>query len=653
MSADTPIWSPTPAGIAQTQLTAFAQTLAARGQWSGRSGDYASLWRWSVEQAPAFWSSFMDFAGVIAEGAREPALLDATAMPGARWFPELRLNFAENLLRFDGDAVALIAHDERGRRRTLTRTQLRARVAEVAAALAADGVGEGDRVAGFMPNTLETVVAMLATASLGAVWSSCSPDFGEAGVLDRFGQIAPKVLFACDGYRYGGKDIDTRARIARVRAALPDLSRLVIVPFLGDTPDLSPLPGAVAMPDYGVPGAAPRYRRVAFDAPLYVMFSSGTTGKPKCIVHGVGGTLLQQLKEHRLHGDLREGDTLFFFTTCGWMMWNWLVAGLGTGATLLLYDGSPFHPGAPRLWDLAQAEGVTHFGTSPKYLSALDKDGYRPAQHHPLPRLRLLYSTGSPLAPEQFDYVDAAIKPGVQLASISGGTDIVSCFALGNPWSPVYRGELQGPGLGMAVDVFGEDGQPLRGAPGELVCTKPFPSMPVGFWNDADGARYRAAYFERFPGVWHHGDYCEFTAHGGLRISGRSDATLNPGGVRIGTAEIYRVVDALPEVLESVVVGHRHDNDDRVILFVRLREGMVWSDALGDKIRRAIRAELTPRHVPAKILPCPEVPRTISGKITEIAVRDLLHGKPVKNTDALANPQALEYFRTLPSQALF
>ena len=494
---------------------------------------------------------------------------------------------------------------------------------------------------------------MLATASLGATWSSCSPDFGEAGVLDRFGQIAPKVLIACDGYFYAGKAVDTRERMARVQAALPDLKRLVIVPFLDDAPDLSPLPGAVLLPNYVKPGAPLRFTPVPFNAPLYIMFSSGTTGKPKCIVHGVGGTLLQQLKEQMLHADLQAGDAMFFFTTCGWMMWNWLVSGLAIGATIVLYDGSPFRPGPGVLWDLADREGVTHYGTSPKYLSALDKADYRPADKHALKKLRCVLSTGSPLAPEQFDYVLSAIKADVQLASISGGTDIISCFALGNPWVPVRRGELQCRGLGMAVDVFDEQGRPVRGVPGELVCTKPFPSMPVGFWNDADGSRYRAAYFEKFPGIWHHGDYCQITAQGGLVISGRSDATLNPGGVRIGTAEIYRVVDAQPEVLESVVVGHRHDNDDRVILFVRLREGVMWSDALGDKIRRAIRAELTPRHVPAKVLACPEVPRTISGKITEIAVRDLLHGKPVKNTDALINPQALDYFRTLPSEALF
>jgi acetoacetyl-CoA synthetase len=634
------------------QLSAYADWLKESGQCDVAIGDYNSLWRWSVEQPATFWKSVWNFCDIKVRRQADDVLVNAEAMPGARWFPGAQLNFAENLLRHAGSGLALVAVDER-RRRTLTHAQLRTQVAECAAALAADGVGVGDRVAGFMPNTLEAVVAMLATASLGAVWSSCSPDFGEAGVLDRFGQIAPKVLFACDGYFYAGKAVDTRERIARVQAALPDLKRVVIVPFLSQAPDLALLPNAVLMPQYAKAGAELRFTQVAFDAPLYIMFSSGTTGKPKCIVHGVGGTLLQQLKEQMLHADLQSGDAMFFFTTCGWMMWNWLVSGLATGATIVLYDGSPFHPGPEVLWNLAEQEGVTHFGTSPKYLSALEKAAYVPKQHHKLHRLRCILSTGSPLAPEQYDFVYGSIKRDVQLASISGGTDIISCFALGNPWSAVHRGELQGRGLGMAVDVFDEHGKPVRGAPGELVCTQPFPSMPIGFWNDTDGARYRAAYFEKFPGVWHHGDFCELTERGSLIITGRSDATLNPGGVRIGTAEIYRVVDALPEVLESVVVGHRHDNDDRVILFVRLRENCSWSVALADKIRRAIRAELTPRHVPAKVLPCPEVPRTISGKITEIAVRDLLHGKPVKNTDALANPQALEYFKNLKGEDLF
>ncbi len=641
------VWEPSGERIAAAALTRFAETVGFAPP------DYQALWQWSVREPQAFWQALWDFCGIHAHAAPRAVLENATAMPGARWFPGATLNFAEHLLRHRGDGEALVAVDESGRRRALTHEQLRQEVARVAAGLKADGVGAGDRVAAFMPNTMETVVAMLAATSLGAVWSSCSPDFGEAGVLERFGQIEPKVLFACDGYFYGGKRVDTRERIAKIRAALPSLKRLVLVPFLEAQPDRSPLPDAVLMPDYGVAGAALDFTPLPFDAPLYILYSSGTTGKPKCIVHGVGGTLLQHLKEHVLHADVRAGDRLFFFTTCGWMMWNWLVSGLAAGATLILYDGSPFHPGAAALWQLAERERLTQFGTSPKYLSALDKDGYRPAREHDLSALRTVFSTGSPLAPEQFDFVRNAIKADVQLASISGGTDIISCFALGNPWRPVYRGELQGPGLGMAVAVFDAAGQPLSDEAGELVCTQPFPSMPVAFWDDADGARYRAAYFEKFPGVWHHGDFCQWSAHGGLIISGRSDATLNPGGVRIGTAEIYRIVDAQPQVLESVVVGHRHDNDDRVVLFVRLRDGVTWSDALALQLSRAIRAELTPRHVPAKILPCPEVPRTISGKITEIAVRDLLHGKAVKNTDALANPQALAYFRDLPTAALF
>ena len=645
-----PIWAPSAQRVEAARLTAFARPLGFEPP------DYAALWRWSVEHREDFWRAVWDAAGVIAHVPPRAVLEQRDAMPGARWFPEATLNFAEHLLRHTGEQEALVACDESGRRRALSRDALCTRVAEVAAALRADGVVAGDRVAGFVPNTLEAVIAMLATTSLGAVWSSCSPDFGEAGVLERFGQIEPKVLFACDGYFYGGKRVDTRERVARIRAALPGLKRLVVIPFVDDTPDLVPLPDAMLMPDYGVAGAAPSYTPVPFDAPLYVMYSSGTTGKPKCIVHGVGGTLLQHWKELALQSDVQPGDRLFFFTTCGWMMWNWLVSGLAVGATVVLYDGSPFNaggrPSAAGLWAMAERERLTQFGTSPKYLSALEKDGYRPAQHHDLSALRTLLSTGSPLAAEQFDYVRDAIKADLQLASISGGTDIISCFALGNPWMPVHRGELQAPGLGMAVDIYSPEGQPLRGEPGELVCTAPFPSMPVAFWNDADGSRYRAAYFEKFAGVWHHGDYCERSAQGGLIISGRSDATLNPGGIRIGTAEIYRVVDAQPEVLESVVVGHRANHDERVILFVRLREGVAWSETLAQRISRSIRAELTPRHVPAKILVCPEVPRTISGKITEIAVRDLIHGKPVKNTEALANPQALDYFRHLPPEAL-
>jgi acetoacetyl-CoA synthetase len=663
-----PLWKPDAARAAASNLAAFVRKAArdrhleAPAGGGLRTGDYEQLWRWSVNHPARFWPRVWQACGVRASRLPDRVLDDALRLPGARWFEGARLNFAENLLdggvpRPPGGPPALVALDERGRRRELSGTGLKERVRAVAAALKADGVGPGDRVAGFLPNTLEPVIAMLATARLGAIWSSCSPDFGLQGVLDRFGQIQPKVLFACDGYSYNGKPVDTRERVARIVEALPGLRRLVVVPFLAEKKGSDPFfaknngSDPIFFDDYAAPGEPP-FAQLPFDHPLYILYSSGTTGVPKCIVHGAGGTLLQHLKELVLHTDVRPGDRLFFYTTCGWMMWNWLVSGLAAGATVVLYDGAPTHPGPEALWRLAESERLTQMGVSPRYLAALEKSGYKPREHHALPDLRTLLCTGSPLAPEQYDYVYREIKSDVQLASISGGTDIISCFALGNPLLPVYRGELQCRGLGMAVEVFDEQGQPARGKPGELVCTRPFPSMPLGFWNDPDGARYRAAYFERFPGVWHHGDYAQLTPTGGLVISGRSDATLNPGGVRIGTAEIYRVVDAQPDVLESVVVAHRRDNDDHVVLFVRLREGVAWSEALKQKLRQAIRAELTPRHVPAQVLPCPEVPRTISGKITELAVRELIHGRPVKNIDALANPGALEYFRTLPPEAL-
>ena len=520
-------------------------------------------------------------------------------------------------------------------------------MARVADGLRDAGVVAGDRVAGFLPNVPAAVVAMLAATSLGATWSSCSPDFGIRGVLDRFGQIAPKVLFTADGYVYAGKTIDSLERVGGILASLPSVQRVVVVPHLSAPSDLSRVRNAVGYDDFGRP-AELRFERLSFDHPLYILYSSGTTGTPKCIVHGAGGTLLQHLKEHQLHCDLRPDDRLFFFTTCGWMMWNWLASALASAATLVLYDGSPLHPDEGALWRLAEDAGVTQFGTSPKYLAALAKSGFRPRDRARLPQLRMLLSTGSPLAHEQFDFVRDAIGPQVQLASISGGTDIVSCFALGNPVLPVYRGELQCRGLGMSVEVFDEQGRPLRGERGELVCTRPFPSMPVGFWNDADGSRYRAAYFERFPGVWWHGDYAMLTEHDGVVILGRSDAVLNPGGVRIGTAEIYRQVEKLEEILESLAIGQAWENDVRVVLFVRLRPGVALDAALERRIREVIRTNTTPRHVPARIVAVPDIPRTISGKIVELAVRDVVHGRPVRNTDALANPDALEHFRDLP-----
>ncbi|HET7201881.1 MAG TPA: acetoacetate--CoA ligase [Steroidobacteraceae bacterium] len=645
MNHTIPIWQPSPEGIAQANLTRFHAFATERG---APPGDYAALWQWSVDEPAAFWDAVLDYTGVIAERGTAPILVDGDRMPGARWFPDTRLNFAENLLRASGPAPAIVAWDERGPRGAISWDDLRREVARVADGLRASGVVAGDRVAGFLPNLPAAVVAMLATASLGATWSSCSPDFGIRGVLDRFGQIAPRVLFTADGYFYAGKTIDSLERVAGILESLPSVQRVVVVPNLATRPDLSRLPGAVAYEEFGRPVEL-RFTRLPFDHPLYILYSSGTTGTPKCIVHGAGGTLLQHLKEHQLHCDLRPGDRLFFFTTCGWMMWNWLASALASQATIVLYDGSPLHPDEGALWRLAEDAGVTQFGTSPKYLAALEKSGYRPRDRARLPRLRMLLSTGSPLAHEQFDFVHDAVGPQVQLASISGGTDIVSCFALGNPVLPVYRGELQCRGLGMSVEVFDERGRALQGERGELVCTRPFPSMPVGFWNDPDGGKYRAAYFERFPGVWCHGDYAVLTEHDGIVILGRSDAVLNPGGVRIGTAEIYRQVEKLDEILESLAIGQAWDNDVRVVLFVRLRDGLVLDEPLTERIRRQIRAHTTPRHVPARIVAVPDIPRTISGKIVELAVREVVHGRPVRNTDALANPGALEYFRDLPA----
>ncbi|MGB7904851.1 MAG: acetoacetate--CoA ligase [Steroidobacteraceae bacterium] len=645
MNDETPRWIPSAGRVAAARLTKFHALVRDRG---APGGDYSSLWQWSVDEPAAFWNAVFDFTGVIADRDRGPVLRNGDRMPGAVWFAGTRLNFAENLLRGTGDGPAIIARDERGRRRELSWDQLRAEVARVADGLRAAGVGAGDRVAGFMPNLPETIVAMLATTSLGATWSSCSPDFGIRGVVDRFGQIAPKVLFTADGYYYGGKTLDSIERIAGILASLPSVTCVVVVSNVSPRPDLGRLPAARHYAEFGRADATLRFERMPFDHPLYILYSSGTTGVPKCIVHGAGGTLLQHLKEHQLHCDLHPGDRLFFFTTCGWMMWNWLASALASQATVVLFDGSPFHPDEGVLWRLASEERVALFGTSPKYLAALQKSGYRPTDQVDLAQLRTMLSTGSPLAHEQFDFVQDAIGGEIQLASISGGTDIVSCFALGNPTLPVYRGELQCRGLGMRVEVFDDDGHPLQGRQGELVCTAPFPSMPVGFWNDPDGSRYHAAYFERFPNVWCHGDFAVLTARGGLVILGRSDAVLNPGGVRIGTAEIYRQVEKLDEILESIAIGQEWDNDVRVVLFVRLRGGVKLDAALEQRIRDVIRNNTTPRHVPARIVAVGDIPRTISGKIVELAVREVVHGRPVRNTDALANTAALEEFRDRP-----
>ncbi|HEX9207141.1 MAG TPA: acetoacetate--CoA ligase [Steroidobacteraceae bacterium] len=641
-----PLWTPSAERVAGSNLTSFADRV--HRMHGAPRGDYAALWRWSVDERETFWAALADFAGVAWERGSGPVLQGRDRMPGCVWFEDTRLNFAENLLARRDGHPALVFVNERGTRRQVTYLELHAEVARVAAGLRDLGLQPGDRVAGYLPNLPEAVIAMLATTSLGGVWTSCSPDFGINGVLDRFGQIAPRVLFTADGYYYGGKTLDSIGPIRGVLEKLPSVERVVVVPYLEGGASTLDLPHATGWHEFGRRNAPLQFERVPFNSPLYVMYSSGTTGVPKCIVHGVGGTLLQHRKEHLLHCDLRPDDRLFFFTTCGWMMWNWLVSGLASGCTLVLYEGSPFAPDRDVLWRMAERERITHFGTSPKYLAALAKEGGAPGREFDLAGLRTVLSTGSPLAPEQFDYVYAAIKRDVHLASISGGTDIISCFALGNPWLPVRRGELQGPGLGMKTEVYDDAGRPVREQQGELVCSAPFPSMPIGFWNDPDGRRYRAAYFERYDDVWHHGDFALQTAEGGFVILGRSDAVLNPGGVRIGTAEIYRQVEKLEEILESLAIGQDWDGDVRVVLFVRLRPGVALDAALEQRIRDVIRRNTTPRHVPARIVAVPDIPRTISGKIVELAVRDVVHGRPVRNTDALANPAALEHFRDRP-----
>jgi len=641
-----PLWTPSAERVAASALHRFAESV---GRRCASSEDYATLWRWSLEEPAAFWGALWRFAEVRGEaGAR--VLEDAGRLPGARFFPEARLSFAENLLRRRDAAPALIARTEDGRRRVLSFGGLYDEVSRLAQALAEAGVGPGDRVAGLLPHVPEAIVGLLAASSLGAIWSSCSPDFGVQGVLDRFGQIAPKVLLAADGWLYAGKRHDALGKLREIAAGLPGLTRTVVVPCVQERPALDGLPHAVSWPELLAPFDAREipFARLPFSHPLVILYSSGTTGPPKCIVHSAGGALLQHLKEHRLHCDVRRDDRVFYFTTTSWMMWNWLVSGLASEATLVLYDGSPFHPEPSVLFDLADAEGVTLFGTSAKFLDAAAKAGLEPARSHSLAGVRTITSTGSPLAPEGFDYVHERVKRDVHLASISGGTDILGCFVGGVPVAPVWRGEIQGPCLGMAVDVFDDAGRPLREGPGELVCTRPFPSLPLGFWNDPEGVRYRAAYFERFPGVWCHGDWAHWTAHGGLVILGRSDAVLNPGGVRIGTAEIYRVVEEEDAVLESLVIGQQWRGDERIVLFVRLREGRQLDEALEGSLRQRIRRSLTPRHVPQRIVQVADIPRTKSGKIVELAVRDVVNGRPVRQREALANPEALDLFADLP-----
>ncbi|HWA47431.1 MAG TPA: acetoacetate--CoA ligase [Dongiaceae bacterium] len=647
-----PLWQPSAAAIADANMTKFRARVAQ--DFGVQLADADALWRWSVTEIEKFWLTLWRFCDVIGDGPGQTILKDREKMPGARFFPEARVNFAENLLRFSNEAGwaerdAIVFWGEDKVKRRLSHADLYDQVSRLAQHLKSLGLQPGDRVAGFVPNAPEAVIGALAAASIGCIWSSCSPDFGVQGVLDRFGQIEPKVLISADGYWYNGKQHDCLARVAEFTQQLPTLQQIIIFPYLSDRPDLTKLPKAKLWGEAlaAQKGGAIQFHRVAFNHPLYIMFSSGTTGVPKCIVHGQGGTLLQHLKEHRLHSDVKLHDRVFYFTTCGWMMWNWLISGLGSGATLLLYDGSPFAAGGNILFDYAQAERCTLFGTSAKYIDACAKQGLDPIRTNDLSSVRIITSTGSPLAPEGFEYVYEHIKKDVCLSSISGGTDIVSCFMLGNPTGPVWRGEIQMRGLGMKVEVWDDNGKPVQGEKGELVCAAPFPCMPVGFWNDPGDKKYRAAYFETYPNIWRHGDYVELTEHGGIVVYGRSDAVLNPGGVRIGTAEIYRQVEQLPEVVESIVIGQDWDHDVRVVLFVRLREGVTLDAALQDKIRKQIRQNTTPRHVPAKIIQVTDIPRTKSGKIVELAVREVVHGKPVKNKEALANPEALELYAGL------
>ncbi len=642
-----PLWVPTPERIADAPLTAFM--VAAAGCAGRGFTSYAELHRWSVDERGAFWNLVWDFCGVVGEKG-ERLLVDGERMPGAAFFPDARLNFAQNLLRKRGPSDAIVFKGEDKVLRRLSWDELHALVSRLQQLFVSLGVKQGDRVAAMMPNMPEAIAGMLAAASIGAVWSSCSPDFGEQGVLDRFGQIEPVVFIAPDGYWYNGKQNDVSAKVKAVVEKLPSVRRTVLVDYLGTARQAATaIPRAVALDDALTAFEARdvAFEPLPFNQPLYILFSSGTTGIPKCIVHSAGGTLLQHLKEHQLHGGVKDGDRVFYFTTCGWMMWNWLASGLASGATLLLYDGSPFHPDGNILFDYADAEKMTFFGTSAKFIDTLRKSGLRPIDSHDLSTVRTIASTGSPLSPEGFAFVYDGIAKDVHLASISGGTDIVSCFVLGVPIEPVWSGEIQAAGLGMAVDVWDDEARPIREQKGELVCARAFPCMPVAFWNDPDGKKYHAAYFERFDNVWCHGDFAEWTAHGGLIIHGRSDATLNPGGVRIGTAEIYNQVEQMPEIAEALCIGQDFDDDVRVVLFVRLAPNVALDDDLEKRIRLKIRTGCTPRHVPARIVAVADIPRTKSGKITELAVRDVVHGREVKNKEALANPQALELFRDL------
>ena len=642
------LWQPQE--IEKTQLYQFSVYVHDKHGFDW-GGDYERLWQWSVDYPELFWSSLWDWHGIIGDKGQR-LLANADKMPGAHFFPDAQLNYAENMLQNADDSPAFIAYGEDGRCTRLTRHEVRNRALALAGWMQSKGIGKGDRVAAYLPNCETSLIAMLATASLGGIFSSCSPDFGLNGVADRFGQITPKLLIAVDGYSYNGKEIDRLSIVADLAQKLPSLKHVLIDGYKSASPEIGSIPKAELFADCLSHPPIDSYCRVGFNDPLYILYSSGTTGAPKCIVHSTGGTLIQHIKEHRLHSDISEKDNIFYFTTCGWMMWNWLVSGLMMQARVIVYEGNPFYPGPERLWQIAEAEKMTLFGTSAKYIDAVRKSGLKPAKEFNLSQLRLLCSTGSPLSSEGFGFVYQAIKDDIQLASISGGTDIMGCFVLGCPTKPVYAGEIQARALGMEVAILDDEGQQIEGEQGELCCLAPFPSMPVSFWNDSDGSRYHSAYFDVYPNIWRHGDWATHTSHNGIIIHGRSDATLNPGGVRIGTAEIYRIVESFDEVAESLVIGQMVDHDVRIVLFLRMTENASLDDGLQSRIKDALKRQASPRHVPAIILGVNDIPRTRSGKITELAVRDVIQGRRVKNTEALANPEALEEFKNRPELAV-
>lgn len=639
-----PIWKPSAEMIAKSQMTAFMSQVSRNcGQ---QFSNYQALHQWSITNPEEFWVEVVKFTEIEFSSPWKNILINADKMPGAKWFEGATLNFARHLLRHCSEKTALIFYNEQGERTSLSYNELHTQVCRLAYQLKNLGVNIGDRVAGYLPNRPETIIAMLATTAIGAIWSSCSPDFGYHGVFDRFQQITPKILFACDGHVYNGKQHSTLSNIIALEENCPSIEHIIIVPNLQPQPDITTIKKAILIKHYlNTSDEITSFEELPFDHPIYILFSSGTTGIPKCITHGAGGTLLQHLKELILHTDLRAEDTITYYTTCGWMMWNWLVSSLAVGATIVLYDGSPLFPRPTRLFDIIDAENINVFGTSAKFLTSVEKVGLEPIKTHTLSSLRTILSTGSPLVDSNYDFVYGKIKSDVRLSSISGGTDIISCFALGNPNLPVYRGELQCLGLGLSVEIFDDEGHSVIDEKGELVCTKPFPSMPLYFWNDPEDKLFYHAYFKQFSNVWTHGDFAQITLHGGLIIYGRSDTLLKPGGIRIGTAEIYREVERFPEILESIAVGQLYKDDIRIILFVKMRENCTLSEELISEIRQTIKTQLSPHHVPAKILTVPDIPRTVSGKIVELAVQNVVAGRPVKNSDALANPEVLEYFR--------